>query len=551
MITATILGEERKFEDGATFLQAAKMYQDRFEDDILLACADGNLRELWKEIPDGSAVSFRTGADDSGRRTYQRSAIFLMLKAFHDVIGTRKIEKITIEFSIGNGLYGEAKGDFVLDDGLISRVKTRMKELAAAEMPMKKRSVNTDDAVRLFHKYGMYDKEKLFHYRRVSRVNIYSLERYEDYFYGYMVPDTGYIRKFDLIRYQDGFVLMLPEAGAASNMPEFEPKDKFFATMKKADVWGQKMGVASVGWLNDEIAMGRSQELILIQEALQEKEIADIAGQIAAQPDKKNVMIAGPSSCGATTFSKRLSVQLKALGLKPHPISVDDYFVDREFSPRDENGNYNFEALECIDLKQLNLDMTRLLAGETVEIPRFDFKKGKREYKGDFLKMGSSDILVMEGIHCLNDKLSYDLPQKSKFKIYISALNQLNIDEHNRIATTDGRLLRRIVRDARTRGNSARDTIRMWGSVRRGEESNIFPFQEEADVMFNSALVYEAAVLKLFAEPLLFQIPKDCEEYIEAKRLLKFLDYFLGIDSSLIPVNSLMREFIGGSCFQV
>lgn len=551
MITATILGEEQKFEDGATFLQAAKMYQDRFEDDILLACADGNLRELWKEIPDGSTVSFRTGADDSGRRTYQRSAIFLMLKAFHDVIGTRKIEKITIEFSIGNGLYGEAKGDFVLDDGLISRVKTRMKELAAAKIPIEKRSVNTDDAVRLFHKYGMYDKEKLFHYRRVSRVNIYSLERYEDYFYGYMVPDTGYIRKFDLIRYQDGFVLMLPEAGAASNMPEFEPKDKFFATMKKADVWGQKMGVASVGWLNDEIAMGRSQELILIQEALQEKEIADIAGQIAAQPDKKIVMIAGPSSSGKTTFSKRLSIQLKALGLKPHPISVDDYFVDREFSPRDENGNYNFEALECIDLKQLNLDMTRLLAGGTVEIPRFDFKKGKREYKGDFLKMGSSDILVMEGIHCLNDKLSYDLPQKSKFKIYISALNQLNIDEHNRIATTDGRLLRRIVRDARTRGNSARDTIRMWGSVRRGEESNIFPFQEEADVMFNSALVYEAAVLKLFAEPLLFQIPKDCEEYIEAKRLLKFLDYFLGIDSSLIPVNSLMREFIGGSCFQV
>ena len=551
MITATILGEERKFEDRATFLQAAKMYQDRFEDDILLACADGNLRELWKEIPDGSAVSFRTGADDSGRRTYQRSAIFLMLKAFHDVIGTRKIEKITIEFSIGNGLYGEAKGDFVLDDGLISRVKARMKELAAAKIPIEKRSVNTDDAVQLFHKYGMYDKEKLFHYRRVSRVNIYSLERYEDYFYGYMVPDTGYIRKFDLIRYQDGFVLMLPEAGAASDMPEFEPKDKFFATMKKADVWGQKMGVASVGWLNDEIAMGRSQELILIQEALQEKEIADIAGQIAAQPDKKIVMIAGPSSSGKTTFSKRLSIQLKALGLKPHPISVDDYFVDREFSPRDENGNYNFEALECIDLKQLNLDMTRLLAGETVEIPRFDFKKGKREYKGDFLKMGSSDILVMEGIHCLNDKLSYDLPQKSKFKIYISALNQLNIDEHNRIATTDGRLLRRIVRDARTRGNSARDTIRMWGSVRRGEESNIFPFQEEADVMFNSALVYEAAVLKLFAEPLLFQIPKDCEEYIEAKRLLKFLDYFLGIDSSLIPVNSLMREFIGGSCFQV
>ena len=551
MIKVTVRGEERRYEDGATFLTAAKEWQDMYEDDILLASSDGSLRELWKKMSDGSTVEFLTGKEKPGRQAYQRTAIFLLLKAFHDVAGKENIEKITIEFSIGNGLYGTAKGNFVIDEAFLGKVKERMEVLAAEKIPIQKRSVNTDDAIKLFRKYGMHDKEKLFHYRRVSRVNIYNLGGYEDYFYGYMVPDTGYIRKFNLIPYEEGFVLMLPLSGAGSPMPGFEPRDKFFSVIKAADNWGEKLGVAYVADLNEAIAMGRTRDIILIQEALQEKKIGEIAGMIAAQPDKKIVMIAGPSSSGKTTFSKRLSIQLKALGLNPHPVSVDDYFVNREFSPRDENGNYNFEALECIDIRQLNEDMTRLLKGETVEIPRFNFKIGKREYKGDFLTMGRSDILVMEGIHCLNDKLSYSLPQENKFKIYISALNQLNIDEHNRIATTDGRLLRRIVRDARTRGSSARDTIRMWDSVRKGEEINIFPFQEEADVMYNSALVYETAVLKIFAEPLLFQIPRDCEEYVEAKRLLKFLDYFLGIDSSVIPENSLMREFIGGSCFNI
>ena len=272
---------------------------------------------------------------------------------------------------------------------------------------------------------------------------------------------------------------------------------------------------------------------------------------IAAQPDKKFVMIAGPSSSGKTTFSHRLSIQLRALGMRPHPIAVDDYFVNRVDSPKDENGNYNYEVLECLDIQKFNQDMTDLLAGKTVELPRYNFLTGMREYKGDYLTLGREDILVIEGIHCLNDRLSYTLPKESKFKIYISALTQLNIDEHNRIPTTDGRLIRRMVRDARTRGASARDTIRMWPSVRRGEEENIFPYQDEADVMFNSASVYELAVLKQYAEPILFQIPKDCEEYLEAKRLLKFLDYFLGVSSENIPHNSIVREFIGGSCFRV
>ncbi|WP_347559688.1 nucleoside kinase [Clostridium sp. AM58-1XD] len=433
MISVTVNGEPRTYEEGAALLEAAREFQDRYEDDILLASVDGKLRELWKKMKDGSNITFLTKQDKPGVQTYQRSTILLLLKAFHDVAGSENIDKITLEFTLGSGLYGEAAGKFALDESMLQQVKLRMEELVQKKIPIKKRSVNTDDAIALFKKYGMHDKEKLFNYRRVSRVNIYSLEGYEDYFYGYMVPDTGYLKNFDLILYKKGFVLMIPMYGSSDELPKFEPKDKLFSILKESDEWGERMGVAYVGRLNEEISRGNSRELILIQEALQEKKIADIAGKIVSQPDKKFVMIAGPSSSGKTTFSKRLSIQLRAQGLTPHAISVDDYFVDRENSPRDENGNYNFEALECIDVEQLNQDMNDLLNGRTVEIPRFDFKKGKREYKGDFLTMGESDILVMEGIHCLNDRLSYALSKDNKFKIYISALNQLNIDEHNRI----------------------------------------------------------------------------------------------------------------------
>ena len=307
----------------------------------------------------------------------------------------------------------------------------------------------------------------------------------------------------------------------------------------------------TVGDLNDRIVDGSVHELILVQEALMEQKMGEIASKIAADRKKKFVMIAGPSSSGKTTFSHRLSIQLRTLGLKPHPIAVDNYFVDREKTPRDEFGEYNYECLEAIDVEQFNKDMNDLLAGKTVKMPTFNFKKGKREYKGNTLTLGEDDILVIEGIHGLNDRLSYSLSPEYKFKIYISALTQLNIDEHNRIPSTDGRLLRRIVRDARTRGTSAQETIAMWPSVRRGEEENIFPYQESADVVFNSALIYELAVLKPYAEPLLFGIPKSAPEYVEAKRLLKFFDYFLTIVSEDIPKNSLLREFIGGSCFQV
>ena len=551
MAFVTIDGEKREYGTDVRFLDIAREYQERYEDDILLVSVDGKLKELHKTVKEDCELKFITAREKPGMQTYQRSAVFLMLKAFYDVVGREKIEKLTVDFTVSNGFFVDARGDFLLSEELLCAVKARMRELADEAIPIMKRSINTDNAVELFHQYRMYDKERLFQYRRASRVNIYSIGNFEDYYYGYMVQNTGYIKYFDLKLYEDGFVLVLPRRSDPKKLEEFKPLPKLYRALRDSSVWGEQLGVSNVGNLNDLIARGEMNKLILMQEALQEKQIGDIAEQIAASAGKKFIMIAGPSSSGKTTFSHRLSIQLTAAGLKPHPIAVDDYFVNRADSPRDEYGNYDYEALECIDVEQFNRDMTALLAGERVELPRYNFITGEREYRGDFLKLGEEDILVIEGIHCLNDKLSYSLPGESKFKIYISALTQLNVDEHNRIPTTDGRLLRRIIRDARTRGNSARETIGRWESVRRGEDKNIFPFQEEADVMFNSALVYELAVLKQYAEPLLFGIPKDVPEYAEAKRLLKFLDYFLGVSSENIPHNSMIREFVGGSCFKV
>ena len=426
-----------------------------------------------------------------------------------------------------------------------------MMELAERQIPIRKRSVGTSEAIEIFHRHHMYDKEKLFHFRRGSRVNIYSLEEFEDYFYGYMVNHTGYLKYFELYPFDEGLVLQLPDKDEPEKVPPFKPWIKLFQVQKESGNWGEMIGADAVGDLNEQISQKGANELILIAEALQEAKISQIADRIANDRSKKFIMIAGPSSSGKTTFSHRLSIQLSAHGLKPHPIAVDNYFVNREDTPLDEEGNYNFECLEAIDVKQFNEDMTALLRGEQVSMPSFNFKTGMREYRGDSLRLGPEDVLVIEGIHCLNDKLSFSLPDESKFRIYISALTQINIDEHNRIPTTDGRLIRRIVRDARTRGASAKATIAMWNSVRRGEEENIFPYQESADVMFNSALIYELAVLKLYAEPLLFSIQPGEPEYNEAKRLLKFLDYFVSVPSEAIPHNSILREFVGGGCFDV
>lgn len=547
----TIQGITKEYEKGITYQQIAKEYQQAYQNDIILVVMNGRLRELFKTLKTDCTIEFITTSEDAGFKTYSRGVILIMLRAIYRVLDREDIEKVRIEHSMGAGLYCELDGKVKVSEELLTKIKSEMQSIVERDVPFLKRSVATAEAAELFHKYGMFDKEKLFQFRRVSQANVYNLDGFEDYFYGYMPPSTRYCSKFDLTVYENGFILLLSSKKDPNTVKPLESKPHLFATLQEANRWGHMMEIETVGALNEQITKGNMNDIILVQEALMEKKIADIAEKVRESGNKKFIMIAGPSSSGKTTFSHRLSIQLRTLGFNPHPIGVDDYFVNREDTPKDEFGNYNFETLKAIDVEQFNKDMTDLLSGKTVELPTFNFKTGKREYKGNYKTLGEEDILVIEGIHGLNDALSYSLPRESKFKIYISALTMLNIDEHNRIPTTDGRLIRRMVRDARTRGTSAKDTIAMWPSVRRGEEENIFPYQEDADCMFNSALIYELSVLKQYAEPILFGIDRDCEEYQEAKRLLKFLDYFLGVSSEDIPKNSIIREFIGGSCFKV
>ena len=551
MFQVTLDDKVMEFPRGTSYGEILETMKPDSQSPAVLVMANGRLKELHKTLKENCRLSLVTTGDAIGQKTYRRSATLLLLKALYHVAGGERIRKVVLHYSVGEGYYYTIQGDVQITEEFLQKVKNYMQELVKKKVPIIKRSVKLNEAIRLFHQHGMYDKEKLFRYRRVSRVNLYSLAGFEDYYYGFMTWHTGYLKYFDLIPYDEGFVLLMPSLDKPEELPRFVPSPKIFHIQKESELWGGMLNVAGVGDLNDFTCQGGIQKMILIAEAWQEGRISSIAKEIIRRRDVKFVMIAGPSSSGKTTFSHRLSIQLAAHGMKPHPIAVDNYFVNREDTPLDEEGKKNYECLEAIDVELFNRDMTALLQGEEVELPRFDFVDGKRVYKGDFLRLDSDDILVIEGIHGLNDKLSYSLPRENKFKIYISALTQLNVDEHNRIPTTDGRLIRRMIRDMRTRGTSARETIARWPSVRRGEEENIFPYQEEADVMFNSALIYELAVLKLYVEPLLFQIRPEEPEYYEAKRLLKFLDYFVGVPSDDIPKNSILREFIGGSCFDV
>lgn len=551
--TVRIGDETKEYAPGITYQEIAKEYQERYAHPIVLVFVNQfRLQELDKILEsDCQEIQFITTGDAIGHETYKRSLCFMLVKAVHDVGGHDKVKRVRIHFSLSKGYYCTMEGEVKLSEMFLRQVDQRMRELVKAETPIKKRSVHTLKAVELFRRYGMFDKERLFEYRRVSKVNIYSMNEFEDYYYGYMVPHAGYLKYYSLHLYDQGFIIQMPTLEYPGEVEPFTPSPKLFEVLKKSVLWGDSQDIDTVGALNDMVTQQDMLEVVLVQEAYQERQVGEIAKQIADKKNVKFVLIAGPSSSGKTTFSHRLSIQLRVNGMRPHPIAVDNYFVDREKTPKDENGNYNFECLEAIDVKQFNEDMQALLAGESVYLPVFNFKTGKRGYDSKPKTLGKQDILVIEGIHCLNPKLTEGLDDDSKFKIYISALTQLNIDEHNRIPSTDGRLIRRIVRDARTRGTSARNTIAMWPSVRRGEEVNIFPFQEEADVMFNSSLIYELAVLKQYVEPLLFGMGKECPEYAEAKRLLKFFDYFVGIGSDSVPTHSLLREFIGGGCFNV
>ncbi len=546
----TVEGQTINIKDGTTYLELAKNFQKKYDHDIVLVLENNKMRELFRKVKDGAAVTFLTTGQIDGYNTYRRSATLLLLKAIYDVEGMDAVRGMKVEFSVSEGYYVSSK-EMPVNEETLARIEGRMKELVNQNLPIEKRSIPVEEAIEHFTRHGMTDKARLFRFRRSSSVNVYLLDGFEDYYYGYMVPSTGYLKYFKLIPYDEGFVLEFPPRKTPETFGPFREQPKVFQTLKNSTKWGEILNVGTVGALNEQISEGNVGNIILAQEAIMEKELGNIAEEIASRPDKKLVMIAGPSSSGKTTFSHRLSIQLMAHGLKPHPIAVDNYFVERVDTPKDENGQYNFECLEAMDIELFNQQMSALLRGEKVFMPTFNFVTGMKEYKGNSLKLGPEDVLVIEGIHCLNDALSYSLPAENKFKIYVSALTQMNIDEHNRIPTTDGRLIRRMVRDARTRGASAQKTISMWPSVRRGEDENIFPYQESADVVFNSALIYELAVLKQYAEPLLFGIRPEDPEYLEAKRLLKFLNYFQGIDSNLIPGNSILREFIGGSFFPV
>ncbi len=551
MVKVTVEGEERTYPSGTPYRTVAADFQSRYPYDILLVNRDGKLCELHKTLDRDCSLKMVTARDKPGIQTYERSAVLLMLKAFYDVAGRENVERVSVEYSLSSALFCLARGNFTLDQNLLDRVEARMRELSAQALPIEKKSVATDDAMELFRQAGLVHKADLLSFRINSRVNIYSLDGFVDYFYGYMAPDTGYIRCFKLELFENGFILRLPTQKDPNQLGEFKPSIKVFQELRQSALRSQALNASNVAELNTTVSRGGVTPLILAHEAMMEKKIGDIAAEIASRKEVRFVMIAGPSSSGKTTFSHRLSTQLTACGLRPHPIATDNYFVNREDTPRDENGNYDFEGLGAMDVEQFNTDMVRLLNGETVELPTFNFKKGRREYNGNFLTLGEGDVLVIEGIHCLNDQFTHALPRESKYKIYISCLTTLNIDDHNRIPTTDARLLRRIERDARTRGHSAQATIKMWPSVRRGEENNIFPYQDSADMVFNSALIYETALLKPYVQPLLFGVPRDSEEYIEAKRLLKFLNYFLPIPADDVPRTSLMREFIGGGCYLV
>ncbi len=551
LCAVTVDGRTKKYPYGTTYEAIAADHQAAYDSDILLVLRNGKLRELHKPLRRDCSLTFLTARDKPGAQTYERSAIFLFLKAFHDTVGAGRVDHLSVDHSVGQALFIRASGEFTICEAFLRRVQTRMEELVARALPIEKRDMDLDDAIAYFRANGMEDKAEAMRCRLGSTVNVYELDGYVDYFYGYMAPNTRYIRHFELLPAQPGAMyLLLPAQSDPNRLGERPVSGAVFRAQYEATLHAERLGFTGVGALNDWISRDRARELILMQEALMEKQIADIARQIAARPDVRFVMIAGPSSSGKTTFSHRLATQLFACGLTPHAVATDNYFKNREDTPRDEDGQYDFECLEAMDVEAFNHDMLRLLDGETVELPRFNFKSGSREYAGDTLTLGAGDVLVIEGIHCLNDALSYALPAERKFRVYISCLTTLNIDSHNRIPSTDARLLRRITRDARTRGTSAAGTIAMWPSVRRGEEKHIYPYQGGADAVFNSALLYEFSMLRPYIEPLLYAIRPDDPTYLEARRLLKFLSYFLPIPSDAVPPTSIAREFIGGGCCQ-
>lgn len=550
-----IEGETVSFPEHTTFRQIVDRYADRPEDPVVMVRLNGNPQELFKEVTQDGTLEFVQMSSKDGMQVYLRSALFVMQKAFHDVSQDAN-RMIRVLFTMDHAYYCEVFRDGEqqrLCASEASLLHSRMEELIEADLPIRKENVSAREAEAVFAEHNLKDQNRLFAYRRSSRVNLYSINGYREYQYGFLLDHTGLLRRFELLMHEPtgGFFLNFPAMEDPDAVDPFVFQPKLFSLQRRDSIWASQLDLATVGALNDRIAQGGMGSTILAQEAMQEQAIGEIAQNIISSGDKKFILIAGPSSSGKTTFSHRLSIQLLSRGYHPHAIAMDDFFLDRDKMIRQSDGSFDFESLDAVNVVQFNEIMLRLLNGEEVQMPKFDFREGRQKFDGRTLKIGPDDILVIEGIHGLNPKVSASLPAERIYRIYISALSPLKMDEHNCLSTRDMRLLRRIVRDARTRGTDAARTLSMWDSVRRGEERHIFPFQENADVMFNSSLIYELPVMKQYVEPALFSIPKSDPAYPEAGRLLKLLSHSLGYPSEGIASHSILREFIGGSCFSV
>ena len=538
------------YSNGTTLLEVANNQQITLNSQVLGAYVNNELKGLIYEIYTPVTVEFIDISNPDGMRLYQRSLTFLLQKALKDIFPQHNL---TVQHSVSKGLYCE-----ITDNGAeltitqINKLEQYMQKLVADDIPFIRNKISTADAIKLFEANGFHEKVLLLKTRPRFYTSVYFLDGYANHYYGPLVPSTGYLKTFGLFSYYKGLLLMFPRSDEPNKLENIIVQNKMFEIFQEHKEWNRILGAHSVGRINSAVENDKFGDLIKVNEALHEKKYAAIADAISQRPDVKIILIAGPSSSGKTTTAKRIGLQLKVAGLNPVVISLDNYFVDRECTPKDKNGEYDFESIYALDLNLLNEHLINLLDGKTVLIPKFSFSSGMRYYDNENLTVGISDILIIEGIHALNPKLTEHIENKYKFKIYVSALTSIALDNSNRISTTDNRLIRRIVRDAHNRSYSALDTIRRWQSVRRGESKNIFPYQENADIMFNSSLIYELSVLRFFVEPLLLKIPPTEQEYAEAVRLLKFISYFTQADRKdikQIPPTSVLREFIGFSSF--